>query len=492
MGGQTLSPEQYRRANKAAMWILDAIFLLFIVVEVNSYGKAVVGLPLVRIGFYVFSVILNQILVRLFLDKKRSMVIMAVNAIIMYIVLTINNGPGAMAMAFPILLAFIVYLNIRVVSIGAGMALVTCFIRTAQLKSAGDIDGFNQGNMIVMGLIVGTFAAIRAALLLKKFNKEDRAMIEEKVAKQEEVAKAVSDRVQDLTLKFENVYGELNGINSKMQDSNYIIEDIAAGSENTATAANEQAMMTGKIQESLECTNAIAEEARSKTQELSAIIEEGKALADDLNEQSIKVDNFTNSISVTVDTLVENVDKVSKITESILNISSQTNLLALNASIEAARAGEAGKGFAVVADEIRKLAEETRISTEQITVIINELNKVTNETQKGIHESVESIHVQKQKVEQVNNNFVHIGSGMEILNSNVESMTEEMDAVLRANVTIVDSISMLSATSQEVSAGAQSSKETIDKVCESMQSFSEMIEETFGTLKELEKVASVE
>ena len=492
MGGQTLSAEQYRRANKTAMWILNTIFILFIVVEFNSYGKAIVGLPLLRIGFYVISIVLNQILVRVFLDKKRSMVIMAVNAIIMYIVLTLNNGPGAMAMVFPILLAFIVYLNIRVVSIGAGMALVTCFIRTAQLKAAGNVDGFNQGNMIVMGLIVGTFASIMAARLLKKFNKEDRAMIEEKMEKQEAVAKSVSEIVHNLTLSFEDVYGELNDINTKMQDSNYIIEDIACGSENTATAANEQAMMTGKIQESLECTNAIAEEARSKTQELSAIIEEGKSLADDLNEQSIKVDKFTNSISVTVETLVENVDKVSKITESILNISSQTNLLALNASIEAARAGEAGKGFAVVADEIRKLAEETRVSTEQITVIINELNKVTNETQKGIHESVESIHVQKQKVEQVNANFVHIGAGMEILNSNVESMAEEMDAVLKANVTIVDSISMLSATSEEVSAGAQSSKETIDKVCESMHSFSDMIEDTFVTLKELEKVASVE
>ena len=86
MGGQTLSPEQYRRANKAAMWILDAIFVLFMVVEVNSYGKAIIGLPLVRIGLYAFSIVLNQILVRIFLDRKISMVIMAVNAIIMYII----------------------------------------------------------------------------------------------------------------------------------------------------------------------------------------------------------------------------------------------------------------------------------------------------------------------------------------------------------------------------------------------------------------------
>ena len=81
---------------------------------------------------------------------------------------------------------------------------------------------------------------------------------------------------------------------------------------------------------------------------------------------------------------------------------------------------------------------------------------------------------------------------MEVLHANVESMTTEMEAVLNANITIVDSISMLSATSEEVSAGAEASKETIDRVVVSMQEFSEMIENTFGTLKELEKVASVE
>lgn len=76
-----------------------------------------------------------------------------------------------------------------------------------------------------------------------------------------------------------------------------------------------------------------------------------------------------------IDTLREEVQKVSQVAEQIQAIAKQTNLLALNATIEAARAGEIGKGFAVVAGEVKLLAGQTSSATTQIGDILVALNE---------------------------------------------------------------------------------------------------------------------
>ena len=90
----------------------------------------------------------------------------------------------------------------------------------------------------------------------------------------------------------------------------------------------------------------------------------------EIADNSSKGNDVTQTAVLTAGTAAEKVYQlgntakdISKITETIAEISEQTNLLALNATIEAARAGEAGKGFAVVAGEIKHLARLTADAT---------------------------------------------------------------------------------------------------------------------------------
>lgn len=487
---QNLTPKQYKRANRVMCMILIVCYIVYALTEIINAGKNGMDTNMiVRCVVYAVAAALTIVSYTLWKRKKLCMLCMAFMFLATYAMLVFGNGVVVMVLMFPALIGFMIYLNSLLVGIGCMGALIIGIIKCIMVYNAGDMVLFNYGVLIMAGFVLAIFGSFSTILLLIDFSLEDRAVIEEEAAHRAEVANVVAGIVEKLDVDFKDMVAGLGEINDAMETADNAMNGIAGSSESTAETVNGQVNMTTHIQESLINTNELAVNARETTERLKNIIEEGKRLADNLQEQSDTVDHNIEKISGTVEQLVDNVKKVSGITEAILAISSQTNLLALNASIEAARAGEAGRGFAVVADQIRTLAEETKVSTEQITAIIRELTMVTNETQAGIQESVECISEQRKHVDEVHASFNEVEHGIHELQAGVENMGREVGSVLDANKEIVDSIALLSAASEEVSAGSQTCKETIDTAFENLGKFSEKVDGTFEQLQILKETA---
>lgn len=484
---KNLTPQQYKRANRMMAIILVICYMANSLVEyVNLNGRTH---GYIRIVIYLLFAIANLIVVKKQGDKKVAMLFMAVNFLISYILLVMNNGVIAMVLSFPAIMGFMLYMNSVVVGWGCLMTIVIGLAKSIMVSNAGDTTSANYANLILICSAVLAYGSQMAVRILYEFSEQDREVIVKEAAHRAAVAETVNEIVGKLDEEFTDIVEGFEEIHETMNSADTAMNEIAGSSENTASAVNLQANMTGQIQERLEVTNGLAEDAKDTAVRLRGIVEEGKKYADNLQEQSNLVDRNIGRISDTVQVLVENVRQVSGITDSILNISSQTNLLALNASIEAARAGEAGRGFAVVAEEIRKLAEETKVSTERITAIIEELTKVTVDTQQGIEESAGAIEIQRKHVTEVNGSFADVENGMNGLQSDVIRMSNEVESVLEANKEIVDSISMLSAASEEVSAGTQTCKETIGTASDNMERFSKIVEGAFTQLQNLKEAA---
>ena len=483
-----LTETQYRRANRVMCLIVVVSYLVYIVVELmNGKTTGMSGSVLARCVVYGMAG-LASVAATIALSKKKScMLVMAVSYLIAFWVLVMGNGVVVLTMVLPALIGFMVYLNTMLVGLGWIGAWMVGILKCVQVSH--DPVLFNYGILILAGYAVATVGSMTVIILLTNFSKEDRAVIEQEAEHRAKVAETVSNIVQTLDTDFTLMVRGLDTINDAMRSADEAMNSIAASTESTAQAVTEQVAMTGQIQRNLEHTDQTASEARQTTEELKTIVTNGKTQADSLLKQSDLVDQDVDGISQLMNQLVENVQKVSGITNTILNISTQTNLLALNASVESARAGEAGKGFSVIANQIRILAQETETSTEEIENIIKELNTITKATQKAIRNSAENINTQREQVHEVNGNLTAIQTGIVELQVAIETMGGEVDSVLQTNQEIVDSIESLSAASEELSVGTQICKNTTGTAFENLGIFSKKVDGAFVQLKHLKETA---
>lgn len=146
-----------------------------------------------------------------------------------------------------------------------------------------------------------------------------------------------------------------------------------------------------------EIANILAE-STGNIQVVSVAVNELVETVTEISETSgkahLNTENARNKMEVLekdVQELGQAADDISKVTETISEISDQVNLLALNATIEAARAGDAGKGFAVVANEIKELAHQTANAASEIQTRIDQVQQVSKATISGIVEATEIV-----------------------------------------------------------------------------------------------------
>lgn len=358
----------------------------------------------------------------------------------------------------PILISMMMYFDLQFELRAAGINIIATLLNTIySINVLGASSRLEQNDAImtmciIIILTISICLATRVAVLHVK---EEMDELEARKKKQEEMMEAIIMVGKSINSSTQSIQALVEEMSESTFCVTQAMNDVAISMEGTVGSIQEQAAMTGRIQDIINDTVTISDKLASIASESEQDVASGQQLVEDIVTQTTRIEQENTLVKNNMAELHSHTKDMQKIIGIIQQISSQTNLLALNASIEAARAGEAGKGFAVVADEIRVLSEQTKQSTQNIEAIISKLNENATATISSMDLVTEEINGQVTMIHDIADNFSNIRTGLYDLKEKSSDMSDKTKILRETNMVIVDNNNNLSSTSEEVSASAE-------------------------------------
>lgn len=309
---------------------------------------------------------------------------------------------------------------------------------------------------------------------------------------------SVISEVKTLINASTSLADKLGGIVTEVDEHAGILDDSMASLNALAEANSTSTNQIRQVMDDLSSTAVtLADNVQSvnaKVNEMgdnmSAINSEAVTLNDNSDKMNRAGQNVSESMTLVLTSshtasdiiaqLIEQVNETNKAiasineaVELISDITSQTNLLSLNASIEAARAGQAGRGFAVVASEIKQLADQSSQGADSIKNMADNILEKSNR-------SVILTGRMKELAEQEQTDIGNAKESFDILNRIIEEnaaiaqtvmdKTKNLEAL---KLDIINSVSELSAISEENAASNEEVTARVTEIAESVNRISE-------------------
>lgn len=263
---------------------------------------------------------------------------------------------------------------------------------------------------------------------------------------------------------FESIITETDSVTGNLTASNEHLTELSDRINIVNDLTADRAAEMEETAASTEIINQNALTIKESVDEIGRQTEKGIEVVEGINSRATKIKGEAkvsqeNVTALSIDlrdklnAAVEQSKAVNKITElsdAILDIASETNLLSLNASIEAARAGEVGRGFAVVAEQIGKLAVDSQQTVEQIQDVTKQVIDAVNNLAANSTKTIQFIDENVLKDYQV---LVDLGQqyydDAEVIRELVESINDSAEALTETVGTMSTSIGEISMANSE-------------------------------------------
>lgn len=410
-------------------------------------------------------------------------------AILYTFVMFTTNNHFTFVYVIPMLIAITVYNDFKYsLPIEVGMVIVNV-VQLVMFFQKGIYTKADMASVEIQFFVIVLICGIQlyTSMVTERLNQWKLAEIKAEHEKTEELLMRIMDTSNKMTQQIAESAQKTASLGESMQAMKESMEEVNSGSNDTAEAVQSQLNQTEEIQAMVEQVEKGTENIIDSMNQNKEAIAQGNANVGILVKQAEETVESGKKVTEELSQLDTYMSQMNSILDIINSITSQTSLLALNASIEAARAGDAGRGFAVVASEISQMAQQTKDSTVQISQLIENVSNAIQMVVEVSSSMISMIESQNETTEKTAESFTVIEKNSDNVYGHSNELAAYVTKLADANKKIVDSISTISAISEEVAAHASdtlSATESNNVIVEELAALSGQLETLAQELKE--------
>lgn len=410
-------------------------------------------------------------------------------AILYTFVMFTTNNHFTFVYVIPMLIAITVYNDFKYsLPIEVGMVIVNV-VQLVMFFQKGIYTKADIASVEIQFFVIVLICGIQlyVSIVAEKLNQKKLAELKAEHEKTEELLMRIMDTSDKMTQQITVSAQKTASLGESMQAMKESMEEVNSGSNDTAEAVQSQLNQTEEIQAMVEQVEKGTENIIDSMNQNKEAIAQGNANVGILVKQAEETVESGKKVTEELSQLDTYMSQMNSILDIINSITSQTSLLALNASIEAARAGDAGRGFAVVASEISQMAQQTKDSTVQISQLIENVSNAIQMVVEVSSSMISMIESQNETTEKTAESFTVIEKNSDNVYGHSNELAAYVTKLADANKKIVDSISTISAISEEVAAHASdtlSATESNNVIVEELAALSGQLETLAQELKE--------
>ena len=402
-------------------------------------------------------------------------------AILYTFVLFTTDNDLVFTYAIPILIVTTLYLDKRLTTIaGVGVAILNIIDVARKIMGgapAEDMAKFEIQALLMIVIVAYTVMTVSTSRKYQVIRDARLTLEKDKTSGMLDSVLAVSDKmISDIA----QVSEAMEELSSSVDNSIEAMSEVQAGAAETADSVQEQLKMTEEIQTCAGNVEMAAHVISDNIATTTEAIEAGQQCMEEMSTLSDQSVATSDKVKEALTNFEDTTKQMNQIIGMINAVTNQTKLLALNASIEAARAGEAGRGFAVVADEISQLASQTSSATNDIVSLIGEITEQLAGVITAINTMIDDNNLQAEAAQKTDTTFRTIVESIDEIKKQSVVLSDSIEGLLKSNDVVVESVSTISAISEEVSAhsnetyaNSQKNQEIVKTVEEIVKSLNE-------------------